>query len=150
MVHTSWDPLWTSPASYTHNHLGRDWLIGGENIFHTLIYLLQTQTCHMPHSPLGEDILTQQDTTVRCTTKISCLPREVLSSLYKVGCININLLPITLLHLYFVQVCCLQLGQLLSSITLRILSSCKSTSLQLQHSPSITYEPSHGTTMGSR
>ena len=31
------------------------------------------------------DTLTQQDTTVRCTTGINCLPQEVLSSPYNVG-----------------------------------------------------------------
>ena len=36
-------------------------------------------------SPLRKDTLTQQDTTARCTTKISCLPQETLSSLYRVG-----------------------------------------------------------------
>ena len=49
-----------------------------------------------------------------------------------------------------VQVCCLQLGQLFSSITLQTLSSCKWISLQLEHSPGTTYEPSHGTTMELR
>ena len=55
-----------------------------------------------------------------------------------------NLLPITLLRIVIsyctacVQVCCLQLDQLLSSITLPTLSSCKSILLQLQHSPGTT------------
>jgi len=42
----------------------------------------------MPLSTLGEATLTQQDTTAGCTTGHSHLPREILSLLYKVGCIN--------------------------------------------------------------
>ena len=54
-------------------------------MFQTHLQLLQTPACPMPLSPLEEDILTQQDTTVRCTTRIKCLLQEVLSSLYRVG-----------------------------------------------------------------
>ena len=32
VVHTPLNPLWTSPASYTHNHLRTDWHISGEII----------------------------------------------------------------------------------------------------------------------
>ena len=53
--------------------------------------LLQTPACPMPLSPLGEATLTQQDTTVRCTTGDSCLAQEVLSLLYKVGCIKLDM-----------------------------------------------------------
>ena len=87
MVHTTLDPLWTSPASYTHNYLGRGWPISGEVISLTHLQLLQTPACPMPLSPLGEATLTQQNTTVRCTTGIKYLPQEVLWSLYTVGCI---------------------------------------------------------------
>ena len=56
----------------------------------------------MPLSLLGEAILTQQDTTAGCTTRINCLPQEVLSSLYKVGYINLPIpCDITVLRLYF-------------------------------------------------
>ena len=88
VVHTPLDPLWTSPASYTHNHLGRGLPISGEVMFQTYLQLLQTPPSPMPLSPLREAILTQQDTTARCTTGINCLSQETLSSLYKVDCIN--------------------------------------------------------------
>ena len=63
----------------------------------------------MPLSPLTEAILTQQDTTAGCTTRINCLSQETLSSLYKVGCIN--QLPVcdlitSMLCMYCVYVLC--------------------------------------------
>ena len=56
----------------------------------------------MPLSPLGEVILTQQNTTVRCTTRVKCLLQEVLSSLYKVGYIIYSLLHCYILSYLYV------------------------------------------------
>ena len=109
----------------------------------------------MPLSPLGEATLTQQDTTVRFITEINCLPQgntviTVQGRLHLPTSWCDSILCMYTVCMYCVQVCCLQLDQLMSSITLQTLSSCKSISLQLQHSPGTTYEPSHGTTMESR
>ena len=89
VVHIPLDPLWTSPASYTHNHLKTDWPIGGEIMSLTHHQLFPTPAYPMPLSPLTEATLTQQDTTAGCTTGIKCLHQDILSSLYKVGCINL-------------------------------------------------------------
>ena len=55
----------------------------------------------MPLSPLGEATLTQQDTTAGCTTGISCLLQEMLSSLYKVSWIYTYLLCVMPSYLYY-------------------------------------------------
>jgi len=62
-------------------------------MFQTHLQLLQTPACPTPLSPLGEATLIQQDTTASCTTGVSCLAQETLSSLYNFD-INLKILQI--------------------------------------------------------
>ena len=105
-------------------------------MFQTHLQLLQTPACPMLLSPLGEATFTQQDTTAGCTTGIKCLLQETLSSLYKVGCINLKL-PIYFSY-YATFILCVGLLSLIGPTVVQYNTS-DTVTLQVNITPTATF-----------